>query len=90
MKEINFTVSKEDGELIDKIVKKAKNIDKQVDALSLSMDLRACHANSTPLHLDKLLASDILDFSHDINGIIKHLDRTTGKLTDCFQPRFAR
>ncbi len=41
------------------------------------------------LDLDALLTVPLLDFSHDINGIRLHLDRSTypARLTGCFKPR---
>jgi len=52
------------------------------------MDIEACHAGC-PLKLDALLAADDFNFSHDVMGIRRHLDRETGKLEDHFLPRFA-
>lgn len=54
------------------------------------MDLQATHANGTPLRLDDLLKADDFNFSHDILGIRRHLDRKTGKLGGFFSPRFSR
>ena len=57
--------------------------------LQLSMDL--CAANTVcPLDGEALLAFPDLDFFHDIAGIHRHLNRETGELNDCFQPRCAR
>lgn len=53
------------------------------------MDVSAVHCNGCRLRLDSLLAADAFNFAHDILGIRTHLDRATGKLTDCFLPRFA-
>ena len=57
--------------------------------MAVSMDLTACHANGCPLDLDGLLAATDGDFGHDVGGIAQHIDRETGKLQDCFSPRFA-
>lgn len=54
------------------------------------MDLCACHANGNPLRLADLLAADDLNFTHDITGIARHMDRETGQLRDLFSPRFSR
>ena len=35
-----------------------------------------------------LLEADQFDFIHDVAGIHRHMDRSTGKLGDCFSPRF--
>jgi len=60
------------------------------DRVSLHMDIAACHANGNPLRLDDLLAADDFNFLHDVFGIRRALDRTTGELTDFFSPRFSR
>lgn len=57
--------------------------------LDVNMDITATHANGCALRLADLLAADEANFSHDVGGIIEHLDRTTGKLGGCFLPRFA-
>lgn len=43
-----------------------------------------------PLDLDALAAADEFNFVHDVCGIVRHLNRKTGALEDCFVPRFAR
>lgn len=58
--------------------------------LDIAMDITACHCNGCPLKLDELLCSTPENFNHDIVGIFNHLDRTTGKLTDGFYPRYAQ
>lgn len=58
------------------------------DRISLTMDLE-----SVPdLDLEGLLTASPLDFTHDICGIVRHMDRSSfpGKLTDCFVPRYCR
>ena len=44
------------------------------------------------LNLSRLLEADAFNFAHDINGIIRHMDRSKypGKLTGCFEPRCSR
>lgn len=58
--------------------------------LDWQMDITATHLNGTPLDLDRLLAFDDLNFVHDVFGIARHLDRSTGKLQNCFVPRSAQ
>ncbi len=58
--------------------------------LDWEMDITACHLNGTKLDLDRLLAFGDFDFVHDVFGIARHLDRTTGKLQNHFWPRCAR
>jgi hypothetical protein len=87
---ISFECTKEEFITIGKIVKRARKIVPDVDAMSLNMDISACHANGCPLKLDELLAADGFNFSHDVFGIRRHIDRKTGQLMDCFVPRFAQ
>ncbi len=56
--------------------------------LEIQMDLAAVHARC-PLDLAALAAFDNVNFTHDIGGIYKHLNRETGDLEDCFRPRCA-
>jgi hypothetical protein len=53
------------------------------------MDITAAYAGGCKLRLQDLLTADDLDFSHDVFGINKYLDRSTFKLTQCFTPRYA-
>jgi hypothetical protein len=87
---LNFKVSTEDRELIDKIVDRAVECGLLVkkDKMWLIMDLTACH-NSCPLRLKDLLEGDRIDFIHDVAGIHHHLNRDTGELMDFFLPRYA-
>lgn len=90
-KMINFNTSKEEMRAISQIVKRAsakKDIIK--DALALDMDITATHKNGNPLKLNDLLKADEFNFWHDVIGIMNHIDRTTGKLTNCFVPRFTQ
>lgn len=60
------------------------------DKMTLFMDITACHCNGNPLRLEDLLNADNFNFSHDIGGIRRHINRETGKLEDFFSPRFSR
>lgn len=86
---LSFKINKSDSELISSIVTRAQQIEKSLDCLSLRMDLMACHANGCPMNFQKLLDADDFNFTHDVSGIMRHLNRKTGKLEDCFLPRFA-
>ena len=77
--------SKEDDVLIGKIADRAG----AKDRLSLVMDLTVVHGTSG-LKLKELLSAADFNFFHDIGGINRHLNRETGKLEDCFSPRFAK
>lgn len=94
--EINFRVSPFDGEIIDQIVDRARRVEREHlparqrrDALSIRMDIVCVHANGNPLRLEALLAADDFNFAHDLFGIARHLNRTTGQLEDFFSPRFS-
>lgn len=57
--------------------------------LEIRMDLAAVHSRH-PLRLADFAGASNFDLGHDIGGIFRHLDRTTGELTGHFLPRFAR
>ncbi len=57
--------------------------------MDADMDLTACHLNGCALKLDELATAPEFDFAHDVFGIRRHIDRETGKLQDCFVPRYA-
>jgi len=90
MAKISFDVSATDALTIRKIVKRACADDARLVKLDLTMDLTATHANGNPLDLERLLTVDDFNFYHDIYGIIRHLDRETGKLTGHFSPRLSK
>jgi hypothetical protein len=91
---VNLEVSRGELQIITKIMLRAASmLNLELlgsDRLSLSMDLTACHANECPLDLDGLLLANDLDFTHDVCGIMRHIDRKTGTLTNCFLPRYAK
>ena len=86
---INWDTTREDEKLINIIVKRAVR-KYEVDAMDTRMDITATHLNGCPLDLEKLLTFDDFNFAHDIFGIAKHIDRTTGELTHFFLPRCAK
>ena len=92
---VSFDVTEQERDLIDQIVNRVLKLRADDDAapsharLMFRMDLTACHANGTPLDLEKLRAADDFTLVHDVVGIARHLDRTTGQLTGCFLPRCA-
>ena len=92
---LSYLVSQEDGNLIDDIVE--RYLDQWVWAdrntrgcvkLGLEVDITVCHANGTPLRLQDLLMAPGHDFLHDVEGIRKYLDRSSGALLGNFYPRF--
>lgn len=44
----------------------------------------------SPLDLDRLLHGPLTDFTHDVFGIMRHIDLETGYMRDCFVPRYAQ
>lgn len=58
------------------------------DPTNTLMNLSAVHCH-TPLRLHALAEADKFNFAHDILGIERHINKTTGELEDCFLPRFA-
>jgi len=86
---ITWSTSKEDCEVIEKIVERAQELRIERDILDLEMDIEAAHENC-PLRLKELLDADKFNFLHDVYGIINNLNRETGKLENCFLPRFAK
>ena len=90
---INWIITKQDGDLITKIAKralaKAEELGIQYDMMTATMDITACHLNGCPLKLTQLLNADNFNFVHDVFGIRQHINRETGELEDCFVPRYA-
>lgn len=90
---MNWNYSKRDFNLIRQIVDRAqvegvkRGGGPVMDRMAVTMDLEACHCNGNPLDLEKLLNAPRLDFVHDVCGIIRHIDRDTGALKNCFVPR---
>lgn len=92
---VSWDVSREDAALVRRIVTRAAKLSpawrpSRDERLSLTMDIEATHANGCPLRLADLLAADDFNFAHDVWGIQRHINRTTGKLGNCFRPRFAQ
>lgn len=82
-------LSEEDSQIIHKIAKRTvKQFIKEIDLLTVDMSVGACHI-SNPLKLQELLEADDFNFVHDVTGIIRHINRQTGKLENCFLPRFS-
>jgi hypothetical protein len=90
----SFCVDLSSRDLIEKIADRAiavmqKHGGEPRGKLDIVMDITATHANGNPLRLADLLAADEFNLLHDVKGIERHLDRNTGKLGDCFSPRFS-
>jgi hypothetical protein len=72
---------------IEKIATRAVVFNPAWDHDDLVRDIEAVHCNGCPLDLEMFLSADDFNFVHDVAGIVRHLDRETGELTDFFLPR---
>lgn len=92
--EVSFKCPEADRKTIRAIARRARDLllEHEVDrsAMDIEMDITATHCNGNPLLLDELLGADNFNLLHDVSKIARHLDRETGKLTDCFRPRFSQ
>ena len=80
----------EEIELMFEIAERAEDMNLLiVDRISLIMDLE-CVNKEFDLRLKELLNADDFNFSHDICGIQKNLNRKTKELENFFVPRFSR
>jgi hypothetical protein len=90
MKLASFKISVTDASTISKIVDRAEILAAKhrdgIDRMETSMDLTACH-NEVGLDLERLLSFPDFDFSHDVFGIMRHINRTSGELEGFFIPR---
>lgn len=91
---INWQTSKQDMKLITRIAQRAVVMAEDRDIFypfqDCDMDITACHMNGNALDLKKLIDFDDFNFSHDVFGIRRYIDRETGELKDCFSPRCAK
>jgi len=67
----------------------AQDLAIEYDQMTAIMDIDACHSNGNPLRLQELLDADRANFAHDVFGIRANIDRITGKLNNCFLPRYS-
>jgi hypothetical protein len=88
---LNFGVTGDELLLIDKIVHRfagiCKEHGKQLAIVETMMDITLSHTQNNKLNLFALLLTNDNDFAADVIGIIKNMDRSTGKLTNGFVPR---
>lgn len=90
--QVSFSVDQWTADLIQKCVERCPMrlyLHGAGNKLALTMDLTAVHANDVKIDFKRLLEADDFNFAHDIVGIQQHLNRETGKLENCFLPRFA-
>lgn len=89
---VKFKTNKETYRLVDQIAERAFEVAKgegiDYPLKSIQMDVLACHLNGCPLDLSRLLSAPPDDFAHDIFGIRRFIDRSTGKIDPRkFDPR---
>jgi hypothetical protein len=92
-KEIAKNVSNDDVDLISEIANRYERLINRTRLKSesrffLRMDLITTHGHACPLDLPGLLAASDTEFSHDVSGILRHLNRGTFVLDDEFRPRY--
>ncbi len=80
--------SEDEVVVIHKIAQRVKEVMPSARLCDLEMDITAAHI-FRPLRLEDLLKSKRDDFLYDICGISRHINRKTGKLKDCFSPRYS-
>ena len=89
---INWDLSLEEEVLVGKIaeraIKEVRFSYPKFSKLDLIMDITATHNENGKLRLEDWLNADDQNFYHDIFGILRHIDRETGKLKNFFEPRF--
>jgi len=89
---INWDLSLEEevlvGKIAEKAIKQVKLIYPKISKLDLIMNIVAVHNENGKLRLEDWLNADDQNFFHDIFGIMRHIDKETGKLKNFFEPRF--
>lgn len=91
---ISFAMTRAELDHIERIVARASSLAislrlDMIEPRGLMMDLAATN-NVCPINLPGLLDADDVNFVHDVFGIHRHFDRTTGQLGDGFTPRFSK
>lgn len=85
--------TKKQQKLVNQITDRAHNLFKDQgmirSKMDIEMDISATHENCE-LNLKQLKDFDDNNFTHDILGICKNLNRNTGELENCFLPRCAK
>ena len=90
----NWKTTRSEAELIIQIAKRASKMAAKAGwkypVLEADMDVTAAHLNGCPLKLAELLDASDGDFSHDVFGIRKNINRETGMIENYFLPRYSR
>lgn len=74
--------------IAERAIEMSKNSGIEYERIDAIMDIDYAH-KEVPLRLEELLASDDVNFAHDVFGIRRHLNRQTLKIENCFLPRYA-
>lgn len=86
---LNWNSTKDESKKAHLIAVRANRLNAEYPVCDAEMDIIATHLNGCPLRLDELLTASDADFAHDVFGIRRFLDRQTGALGDCFDPRYS-
>lgn len=86
---VKFKATRDEMEKIAKIAARVRlHLEKmEYTPREIAMDLDACHSNGCPLDFNAMLDATRFDLLHDVLGIRRHLNRSTGKLENFFCPR---
>ena len=76
------------SEIADRAIGLAMSCNVKIEKIDMMLDLEFAD-KCCPLKLAELASAPVADFSHDVFGIRRHLNRQTKQLEDCFLPRFA-
>lgn len=91
---LSFRISRGDARSLEDIADRALSLARRakidIRKIDIVMDLTATHANGCRMNFAELAAADQFNLSHDVFGIMRHLNRETGQLEDFFVPRFSQ
>lgn len=85
---INWKTNDKDFDLLVLLARRASS-ELHFDYRTTLMDVQACYGNGNSLDLASLVKAAPGDFAHDVAGIWQNIDRETGKLLNCFAPRYS-
>lgn len=91
---VKFNATQKENAIIQQIAERAVRMARthdlpDYDIVDAAMDIMATHCNGNRLRLEELRDSADFNFGHDVFGIRKYLNRTTGKLENFFVPRYS-
>ena len=82
-------ITSEETRIIRKIIKRTDKLLPIKDHMSAQMDVEAAHIEHK-IKLEELLKADRFNLAHDVFGIMRNMNRSTGKLDNCFVPRYSK